>query len=79
LPDGAPDIAADVFVANILAGPLAQLAPRFATLCRSGAPIALSGILDGQQQELLARYAEGFDDLCTTFRDGWVRIDGRRP
>ncbi len=78
LPDDAPDTPTDVFVANILAGPLAELAPRFAALCRPGAPFALSGILDGQHTELLEIYARWFDRLNVTRRDDWVRIDGRR-
>jgi ribosomal protein L11 methyltransferase len=69
---------ADVFVANILAGPLAELAPRFAECTKPGAPFALSGILIGQADELLARYAEWFDDLVVATREDWVRISGRR-
>ena len=80
LPDGLPPgTQADVFVANILAGPLAELAPRFAALCKAGAPFALSGILTGQEAELLERYrACGFDDLRTTRHEDWIRIDGVR-
>ena len=71
---------ADVFVANILAGPLAELAPRFARLCKPGAPFALSGILDGQHDELLDVYAPWFDQLAVQRRDDWIRIDGiRKP
>jgi ribosomal protein L11 methyltransferase len=70
--------AADVFVANILAGPLGELAPTFAAAAKPGAPFAISGILDGQQDELLARYAEWFDALHVDRLDGWVRISGRR-
>jgi ribosomal protein L11 methyltransferase len=73
--DGAP---ADVFVANILAGPLGELAPTFAAAAKPGAPFAISGILDGQQDELLARYREWFDDLRVDKREDWVRISGRR-
>ncbi|GAP65519.1 (LSU ribosomal protein L11P)-lysineN-methyltransferase [Mizugakiibacter sediminis] len=73
--DGAP---ADALVANILAGPLAELAPRFAAAVIPGAPIALSGILRGQEDELLARYAEWFEDLEVAAREDWVRIAGRR-
>ncbi|WP_049621051.1 50S ribosomal protein L11 methyltransferase [Frateuria defendens] len=73
--DGAP---ADVFVANILAGPLGELAPVFAAAARPGAPFAISGILQGQQDELLARYAEWFEDLAVATREDWVRISGRR-
>jgi ribosomal protein L11 methyltransferase len=78
MPDAFAHVAADVFVANILAGPLAELAPRFATCVKPGAPFALSGILEGQAQELLERYAEWFDDLVVTTREDWVRISGRR-
>ncbi len=73
--DGAP---ADVFIANILAGPLGELAPTFAAATRSGAPFAISGILDSQQDALLARYGEGFDALRVDRREDWVRISGRR-
>lgn len=78
LPDAAPDTPADVFVANILAGPLAELAPRFATLCKPGSPFAISGILDEQHQQLLARYGAWFDNLCVTQCEDWIRVDGRR-
>jgi ribosomal protein L11 methyltransferase len=67
-----------VFVANILAGPLAELAPCFAACVKPGAPFALSGILHGQADELLERYASDFSDLRVTTREDWVRIDGRR-
>ena len=78
-PTRLPPVAADVLVANILAGPLAELAPTFAVRLRPGAPFALSGILAGQESELLARYAAcGFVDLTVSVREGWVRIDGRR-
>ncbi len=70
--------AADVFVANILAGPLGELAPAFADYTRPGAPFAISGILQGQQDELLQRYAEWFDELRADVREDWVRISGRR-
>lgn len=69
---------ADVFVANILAGPLSELAPTFAAAAKSGAPFAISGILAGQQDELLQRYAEWFDDLRADTREDWVRISGKR-
>jgi ribosomal protein L11 methyltransferase len=78
LPAAAPHEPADVFVANILAGPLAELAPTFADACRSGAPFAISGILAGQQDELLARYDAWFTDLRVDMREDWVRISGRR-
>jgi ribosomal protein L11 methyltransferase len=67
-------------VANILAAPLHELAPIFATLLEPGAPIALSGILVGQESELLQRYAScGFTNLQGTRREGWVRLNGMAP
>ncbi|MGB3837966.1 MAG: 50S ribosomal protein L11 methyltransferase [Rhodanobacter sp.] len=78
LPEDRPDRATDVFVANILAGPLDTLAPTFAAAAKPGAPFAISGILAGQQDELLTRYAEWFEDLRADLRDDWVRISGRR-
>lgn len=77
-PEQFPGVPADVFVANILAGPLGELAPTFAAAAKSGAPFAISGILVGQQDELLLRYAEWFDELRVEIRDDWARISGRR-
>ncbi|MGB5851574.1 MAG: 50S ribosomal protein L11 methyltransferase [Rhodanobacter sp.] len=78
LPDDHSGGATDVFVANILAGPLDALASTFAAATKPGAPFAISGILAGQQEELLARYAEWFEDLRADLREDWVRISGRR-
>jgi ribosomal protein L11 methyltransferase len=78
LPDADTGAAAQVLVANILAGPLFELAPRFASRVVAGGRIALSGILEGQQVELIEGYAPWFEDLRVDIREGWVRIDGRR-
>ena len=79
-PDGVPrHTPCDALVANILAGPLHELAPVFATLLKPGTPLALSGILAGQESELLQRYAAtGFTDLQITRREDWIRIAGMR-
>jgi len=78
LPEHFPQVQADVLIANILAGPLADLAPLFAAHTAPGGALALSGILRGQEIELLERYAEWFDSLQATYREDWVRIDGVR-
>lgn len=78
LPDAEPGTPADYLVANILAGPLHELAPRFADRVRPAGRMALSGILKGQEPELLERYAEWFEDLKVSIREDWVRIEGRR-
>ena len=68
----------DVVVANILAGALVDLAGTIAGLARPGAPIALSGILPEQADDVVAAYASTCDALEVTARDGWVRVAGRR-
>jgi ribosomal protein L11 methyltransferase len=78
LPDEFDAEPADVFIANILAGPLGELAPTFAAAAKPGAPFAISGILVGQQDELLQRYGEWFDELRVDTREDWVRISGIR-
>jgi ribosomal protein L11 methyltransferase len=78
LPDEVEAEPAEVFIANILAGPLGELAPTFAAAAKPNAPFAISGILVGQQDELLQRYAEWFDELRVDTREDWVRISGRR-
>ena len=78
LPPQMPAGEFDVVVANILAGPLVQLAPVISSHVRAGGRLALSGILDGQQAALLARYGAWFDDLRVSVEGDWVRIDGIR-
>ena len=78
LPPHFPQMQADALVANILAGPLAELAPLFAQSLKPGGALALSGVLEGQQEELLARYGEWFEALEATMCEGWVRVSGRR-
>jgi ribosomal protein L11 methyltransferase len=78
LPEHFPQMQADALVANILAGPLADLAPRFAQCLAPGGALALSGILHGQHDELLARYGEWFDALEVAQREDWIRISARR-
>lgn len=68
----------DIVVANILAIALDALAPLLAARTRSGGRIALSGILAGQEQELLQRYDEWFHELRVEQLDDWIRIDGVR-
>ena len=78
---GGPDMAlaaADVVLANILAGPLGELAPRLARLTVPGGHIVLSGILENQAAALMRRYAAWFDIDAPVVREQWVRIHGIR-
>lgn len=80
LPADLPQQPAEVVVANILAGPLVQLAPTITALVKPGGRLALSGILAEQAEEVRAAYAGAFDLDPTAEKDGWVRISGvRRP
>jgi ribosomal protein L11 methyltransferase len=78
LPADFPRAREDILVANILAGPLADLAPLFADCVKPGGLLALSGILKGQEAELLTRYVQWFDELAVATREDWVRITGKR-
>ena len=77
-PAQAPTGSYPVVVANILASALDVLADTLAARTAPGGRIALSGILDGQQDALLARYAPWFDALAVAHEGDWVRIDGVR-
>ncbi|MGY1521950.1 50S ribosomal protein L11 methyltransferase [Luteimonas sp. A482] len=77
-PGKAPREAYPVVVANILASALDTLAPELAARTAPGGRIALSGILDGQQEPLLQRYGEWFDALAVAQEGDWIRIDGIR-
>lgn len=67
-----------VVVANILASALDALAETLAERTAPGGHIALSGILDGQQEALLRRFRPWFDGLHVAHEGDWVRIDGTR-
>ncbi len=67
-------VAADVMLANILAGPLIELAPVLLASLRPGGSLVLSGILEEQAEEVVAAYRHHIDDLITTVDDGWVRL-----
>ncbi|MGJ4729647.1 50S ribosomal protein L11 methyltransferase [Luteimonas sp. SDU101] len=77
-PADAPQTAYPVVVANILASALDALAPELAARTAPGGRIALSGILDGQQDALLARFDAWFDALAVAREGDWIRIDGVR-
>ncbi len=77
-PDDAPAGTWPVVVANILASALDALADTIAARVAPGGRLALSGILDGQEPPLLARYGAWFDQLRVEVEGDWVRIDGIR-
>jgi len=78
LPPEEPQATYPVVVANILAVALDALAPALASRVAPGGVIALSGILKGQDEALVERYAAWFDKLVVVQREDWVRISGCR-
>lgn len=69
---------ADVVVANILAGPLRELAPLISVLPVSGGLLGLSGILASQAQDVCAAYADNFILDPIVEKDEWCRITGQK-
>jgi len=70
---------ADVFVANILAGPLMMLEPEFAELVKPEAEFALAGVIEEQVADVTSIYSKHFDILEVEKRDEhWCRISGKR-
>jgi len=69
---------ADVVLANILAGPLLELAPILSATLRPGGSLVLSGILEGQAEEVKSAYADGFPELQVKVMDGWVLLTGEK-
>jgi ribosomal protein L11 methyltransferase len=77
-PEQLPPVAVDVLAANILAGPLAELAPTFAERLAPGGMLVLSGILEAQAARVAAAYSPYLANIERAARDGWVRLAGRR-
>jgi ribosomal protein L11 methyltransferase len=65
-------------IANILAGPLIELAPKLTLACEAGGYLLLSGLLKTQAYSLKAAYASGFDIVQIIERDEWCCIYARR-
>jgi ribosomal protein L11 methyltransferase len=65
----------DLVLANILPGPLVELAPMLRRAVRSGGVAVLSGLLDHQAREVAAAYGSaGFHLLRPLRRGGWTAL-----
>lgn len=73
-PDALVDAGYHLILANILANPLIELAPRLAELAAPAARLCLSGILADQAAEVTAAYRPWFDLESEALRDCWVRL-----
>ena len=72
------DDSADLMVANILAGPLVELADQLISLTAPGGTILLTGVLEAQAPELIERY-RNVNLEVNQQRDGWVLLEGQKP
>lgn len=70
---------AQLVVANILAGPLIELATTLAERLAPGAALVLSGILPEQAEAVADAYRTLDPQPTISQRDGWVRLVCRRP
>ncbi|MDX1625082.1 MAG: 50S ribosomal protein L11 methyltransferase [Wenzhouxiangellaceae bacterium] len=78
LPADAAREPADVVLANILAGPLVELASDIAGLVAEGGDLVLSGVLVEQAADVTAAYEAYLVPVSETRREDWVRLVLRR-
>jgi len=78
LPKDCPNERADVVLANILAGPLQELAPTLASLSHPNADIILSGILESQADTVSISYQSSFTMQAPAQKEEWIRLVGQR-
>ncbi len=72
MPQKCPAGQVDVMLANILAGPLAELAPDLNALTKPGGRLCLSGVLNTQAETVMDAYREWFDFDPVRSKEEWV-------
>lgn len=72
------DHRAHLLLANILAQPLIELAPRFAALLRPTGQLLLSGLLTTQIEQVQAAYVDDFDFEPPVTEGDWACLPARR-
>ena len=68
----------DVLVANILSGPLCDLAATFGSLVRGGGSVVLAGLLEHEAADVTQAYGAWFDIHPFEVREGWAGLAGKR-
>ena len=68
----------DVLVANILSGPLCELASSFGALVREGGQVVLAGLLEHEVGDVTQAYGAWFDIHPFEVREGWAGLAGKR-
>jgi ribosomal protein L11 methyltransferase len=68
---------AELVLANILSGPLCELAPQLTALLAPGGEIVLAGLLDEQAEDVIAAYAPEISLTRWRTLEGWSCLSGR--
>ena len=74
-PAGCAESGADIVLANILAGPLVDLATSLVGSAADGGQIVLSGLLEEQVEMVLEAYRPACQLTGIEIRDGWARVE----
>ncbi|MFO1435366.1 MAG: 50S ribosomal protein L11 methyltransferase [Gammaproteobacteria bacterium] len=78
LPSAMQRVSFDVLVANILAGPLHELAGDFGRYVKPGGDLVLSGLLAPQAEDCLKVYSQYFNMDEPTYDGDWAMLHGTR-
>ncbi|MDX1525920.1 MAG: 50S ribosomal protein L11 methyltransferase [Pseudidiomarina maritima] len=78
LPSQQPELQAELVMANILAGPLQELAPVISAFVAPGGELIMSGILERQVPAVQAAYNKEFDFSPVRISEGWVMLHAKR-
>lgn len=68
----------DLVMANILSGPLSELAPNLSAYTKPAGHIILSGILEQQAESVRSVYLQWFDMDKAVINDDWALLTGRK-
>lgn len=77
-PEQLPKQTWDVVMANILAGPLVELAPALLAALHPGGKLVLSGILAEQATAITDAYQASLNEFSLVQKEDWIRVTGIR-
>ena len=79
LPDEVPkDLCAEVMVANILAAPLIELAPKLSAMTETNGLLCLAGLLDRQIESVSAPYSRDFTFSAPAIQSEWAQLSAQK-
>ncbi len=78
VPEALDSTPADIVLANILAGPLVELAPRLIDLVKPGGSLVLSGLLEEQREEVKNAYLPAIEWRTARTVEEWACLHGVR-